>query len=95
MALLVEEVHRAFVEHPDFGKDDFMTKLKGQMKVASPSAQQLMAEGIAAVSFEHESQDKESCTFISYESVETIRSLEYLTYTKAQVSPFSGRPFTI
>ena len=40
----IEEVHRAFVEHPDFGKDDFMTKLSGQMKFASASAQQLMAE---------------------------------------------------
>ena len=41
---LVDEVYQAFVEHPDFGENDFMTKLKGQMKDASPSAQQLMAE---------------------------------------------------
>ena len=34
-APLVTEVFRAFVEHPDFGDDDFMTKLKGQMKNAS------------------------------------------------------------
>jgi hypothetical protein len=48
-ALLVDEVHHAFVEHPDFGKDDFMTKLKGQIKAASPSAQQLMAEMLWAL----------------------------------------------
>ena len=41
---LVDEVYLAFVEHPDFGEDDFMTKLKGQMKPVSLSAQQLMAE---------------------------------------------------
>jgi 5-methylcytosine-specific restriction enzyme B len=40
----VDEVHEAFVGHPDFGKDDFMTKLKGQMSRASPSAKRLMAE---------------------------------------------------
>jgi hypothetical protein len=27
----------------------------------------------------------QSCTFISYESVETIRSLEHLTYTKDSI----------
>ena len=43
-ASLIDEVHRAFVEHPDYGDDDFMTKLKGQMATASASAQQLMAE---------------------------------------------------
>src|SRR5258708_2804637 len=43
-ASLVDEVYRAFVEHPDYGDDDFMTKLKGQMKPSSPPAQQLMAE---------------------------------------------------
>jgi len=43
-AELVDEVFRAFVEHPDFGDDDFMTKLKGQMKNASMPARQLMAE---------------------------------------------------
>lgn len=26
----VEEVSRAFVDHPDTGSDDFLTKLKGQ-----------------------------------------------------------------
>lgn len=41
---LADEVYHAFVEHPDFGDDDFLTKLKGQMKSASPPAQQLMAE---------------------------------------------------
>jgi 5-methylcytosine-specific restriction protein B len=37
-------VHQGFVLHPDNGDDDFMTKLKGQMKTCSPSAIQLMAE---------------------------------------------------
>lgn len=48
-ALLVTEVFKAFVEHPDFGDDDFMTKLKGQMKNASPQAQQLTAEMLWAL----------------------------------------------
>jgi hypothetical protein len=48
-APLVDEVFRAFVEHPDFGDDDFMTKLKGQMKNASAPAQQLMAEMLWAL----------------------------------------------
>jgi hypothetical protein len=43
-AALIDEVHQAFVEHPDVGADDFMTKLKGQMVSASAPAQQLMAE---------------------------------------------------
>ena len=43
------EVFKAFVEHPDVGDDDFMTKLKGQMKEASPPAQQLMAEMLWAL----------------------------------------------
>jgi hypothetical protein len=46
---LVDEVYHAFVEHPDLGQDDFMTKLKGQMRVASPAAQQLMAEMLWAL----------------------------------------------
>ena len=46
---LLNEVHRAFVEHPDTGEDDFMTKLKGQMKNASAPAQQLMAEMLWAL----------------------------------------------
>jgi 5-methylcytosine-specific restriction protein B len=48
-ASLVDDVYRAFVEHPDYGDDDFMTKLKGQMKPGSPSAQQLMAEMLWAL----------------------------------------------
>jgi hypothetical protein len=40
----VEEVKKAFVDHPDMGKDSFRIKLKGQMQNASPEAQQLMAE---------------------------------------------------
>jgi hypothetical protein len=47
--MLIDEVHRAFVENPDLGKDDFITKLKGQMKAATPSAQQLMAEMLWAL----------------------------------------------
>lgn len=43
-AQLLDEVFHAFVEHPDSGGDDFMTKLKRQMKNASVPAQQLMAE---------------------------------------------------
>jgi hypothetical protein len=46
---LADEVHRAFVEHLEFGKDRFMTKLKGQMKSASAPAQQLMAEMLWAL----------------------------------------------
>jgi hypothetical protein len=48
-AALVQEVHHAFVDHPDYGQDDFMTKLKGQMKGASRYAQQLMAEMLWAL----------------------------------------------
>ncbi len=46
---LVDEAYRAFVEHPDDGDDDFMTKLKGQMTPSSPPAQQLMAEMLWAL----------------------------------------------
>jgi hypothetical protein len=46
---LVDEVYHAFVEHPDFGKDDFITKLKGQLRAASPPAQQLLAEMLWAL----------------------------------------------
>jgi 5-methylcytosine-specific restriction protein B len=45
----IAEVRRAFVEHPDLGQDDFMTKLKNQMKQASPGAKQLMAEMLWAL----------------------------------------------
>ena len=46
---LVDEVRRAFVDHPDTGRDDFITKLKGQLREASPSAQQLTAEMLWAL----------------------------------------------
>lgn len=42
-------MYLAFVEHPDLGDDDFMTKLKNQMKPASPAAQQLMGEMLWAL----------------------------------------------
>ena len=41
---LIEELRSAFVDHPDDGDDDFMTKLRGQMQAASPAGRQLMAE---------------------------------------------------
>jgi 5-methylcytosine-specific restriction protein B len=41
---LIEELRSAFVDHPDTGDDDFMTKLQGQMQAASPAGRQLMAE---------------------------------------------------
>jgi hypothetical protein len=46
---LVQEIHHAFVDHPDYGTDDFVTKLKGQMKPASAPAQKLMAEMLWAL----------------------------------------------
>jgi hypothetical protein len=46
---LVDEVYHAFVEHPDYSKDDFITKLKRQMQPASPPAQQLLAEMLWAL----------------------------------------------
>jgi 5-methylcytosine-specific restriction enzyme B len=46
---LVDEVYHAFVEHPDLGKDDFITKLKRQMQPASPHAQQLLTEMLWAL----------------------------------------------
>src|SRR5919106_1883785 len=46
---LIEEVHKAFVQNPDLGKDDFMTKLKGQMSGASAAGKQLMAEMLWAL----------------------------------------------
>jgi len=48
-APLIDEVHKAFVENPDFGDADFITKLKGQMESASPSGLQLMAEMLWAL----------------------------------------------
>jgi 5-methylcytosine-specific restriction protein B len=41
---LIEEVRTAFVDNPDEGGGDFMSKLKGQMAGASAAAQRLMAE---------------------------------------------------
>lgn len=46
---LVDEVFDAFVNHPDYSDSDFMTKLMGQMRRASPSAQKLMAEMLWAL----------------------------------------------
>ena len=45
----INEVRKAFVDHPDEGNDNFSTKLKGQMETASPSAKRLMAEVIWAI----------------------------------------------
>jgi 5-methylcytosine-specific restriction protein B len=46
---VAREVQQAFDDHPDLGDDDFMTKLRGQMKSAPPSAQRLMAEMLWAL----------------------------------------------
>lgn len=46
---LVSEVYHAFVEHPDFGHDSFIDKLKGQLFNASAPAQQLIAEMLSAL----------------------------------------------
>ena len=48
-APLVEKVYQAFVEHPDFGHEDFMTKLKGQMGSSPQTVQQLAAEMLWAL----------------------------------------------
>ena len=48
-AALVDEVYQAFVKHPDESEDVFISKLKGQMKEASPSAKRLMAEMLWAL----------------------------------------------
>lgn len=40
----IEKVYQAFVDHPDFSGDDFMSKLKRQMGLASAPAKWLMAE---------------------------------------------------
>ncbi len=45
----VAEVKRAFVDNPDESAEDFTTKLKGQMRIASPPSQQLMAEMLWAL----------------------------------------------
>ena len=41
---LISEVGHAFVDNPDFGDADFITKLMGQLKSTSPAAQKLAAE---------------------------------------------------
>jgi hypothetical protein len=46
---LVDEVFHAFVEHPDFSSDDFMTKLRRQVGEISAPAQQLTAEMLWAL----------------------------------------------
>ncbi len=46
---LTDEVYCAFVEHPDTGTDDFITKLKGQMANTSNPSRQLMAEMLWAL----------------------------------------------
>ena len=46
---LVDEVFHAFVDHPDAGDDDFLTKLTGQIRNASRPAQQLTAEMLWAL----------------------------------------------
>jgi hypothetical protein len=46
---LLDEIYQAFVEHPNYGDDDFMTKLKGQMNNASAPSKQLMAEMLWAL----------------------------------------------
>jgi hypothetical protein len=46
---IAREVQQAFDDHPDFGDDDFMTKLRGQMRSVSTAAQQLMAEMLWAL----------------------------------------------
>ncbi len=46
---LIDEIYHAFIDHPDFSDEDFMTKLKGQMQNASSSAKQLMSEMLWAL----------------------------------------------
>jgi 5-methylcytosine-specific restriction enzyme B len=46
---LVDEIYGAFVEHPDFGEDSFLVKLKGQLNAASSAAKQLTAEMLWAL----------------------------------------------
>jgi len=45
----VEGVVHAFVDHPDMGGDDFLTKLEGQMTPAAVGARRLMAEMLWAL----------------------------------------------
>ena len=44
------ELTQHFVDNPDLGKDDFLTKLRGQLRDVSPGAIQLMAELIVIYS---------------------------------------------
>jgi 5-methylcytosine-specific restriction protein B len=46
---LIEEVTRAFVDHPDIGDDPFMVKLSRQVGNCSPGAKQLLAEVLWAM----------------------------------------------
>ena len=46
---LLDEVYRAFVEHPDFGDESFVTKLTAQMNTATEQAKHLMAEMLWAL----------------------------------------------
>ncbi len=46
---LIEEVKRAFVDHPDNSKRDFITKLKDQLASVSPDAKELAAEMLWAL----------------------------------------------
>src|SRR6202012_3457306 len=48
-APLIDEIFHAFVERPDFSSDDFVTKLKRQIKDVSPQAKQLSAEMLWAL----------------------------------------------
>jgi 5-methylcytosine-specific restriction protein B len=40
----IDEVSKAFIDNPDMGKDDFMTKLRRQLENVSVEAEQLTAE---------------------------------------------------
>lgn len=45
----IDELRHAFVDHPDLGGDDFLTKLKGQLRNSSVPAKQLCAEMLWAL----------------------------------------------
>jgi hypothetical protein len=47
--VLIQEVKKAFVDHPDTGENSFGDKLQHQMQLASSPAQQLMAEMLWAI----------------------------------------------
>lgn len=48
-AALADEAYHAFVDHPDYSDDDFLTKLKKQMQNTSAGAKQLTAEMLWAL----------------------------------------------